>query len=287
MTGVVAGLYPARVLSNYKPALSLKGSGAQKGGGKWYLRKSLIVFQFAVSLVFIIGSIVIGDQLRFVRHKDLGYRTDAIVLVGTPDGDSLGKVKVAAERLRQLAGVSAVAMQWLPPVDRSPRVMGIKFSSGDQKLIRAGQVDGDESLLPLYHIHLLAGRNLAPSDSVREFVINATCSRIMGCRRPEEAIGRTIFWNDRPYPVVGVVADFHGRSLHDPIGPLCIINRVEREDNLAIGLASKGQDVPAVKVLLERIEQTWKTVYPAGVFQFRFFDESIALLYERIGKRRR
>jgi ABC-type antimicrobial peptide transport system permease subunit len=103
----------------------------------------------------------------------------------------------------------------------------------------------------------------------------------MGCRRPEEAVGRTIYWNDTPYPVVGVVADFHGSSLHEPIRPLCIINRVERENNLAIGLETKGQDAPALKAQLDRIEQAWKTVYPAGTFQFSFFDESIALLYEK------
>jgi putative ABC transport system permease protein len=116
---------------------------------------------------------------------------------------------------------------------------------------------------------------------VKEFVINESFSRIMGCRSPQQAIGRTVYWNDKPYPVVGVVADFHGSSLHEPIRPLCIINRVEREGNLAIQLASKGQNADAVSRLLTRIETTWKSVYPSGTFQFSFFDESIALLYEK------
>jgi putative ABC transport system permease protein len=280
-TSLLAGLYPAKVLSAYVPALSLRGSGIEKGGGKWYLRKGLIVFQFTVSLVFIIGSLVIAGQLNYTRHKDLGFRTDAIITVSTPWGDSLTKAKVAAGQIRQLSGVSRVALEWLPPVDRNPRAMNIKLSSAANKSISVGQVAGNEDFIPLYHIRLLAGRNLAPSDSVKEFVINESFSRIMGCRSPEQAIGRTVYWNDKPYPVVGVVADFHGSSLHEPIRPLCIINRVEREGNLAIQLASRGQDADAVNSLLARIKTAWKSVYPAGTFQFSFFDESIALLYEK------
>ncbi|HVS97029.1 MAG TPA: ABC transporter permease [Puia sp.] len=281
VTSFLAGIYPAKVLSAYVPAMVLKGSGVQKGGGKWYLRKGLIVFQFTVSLVFVIGSLVIASQLNYMRHKDLGFKTDAIINVGTPRGDSLTKIKVAAEKIRQLSGVSQVALEWLPPVDHAPRVMAIKLSSADQKPITVGQVAGNEDFIPLYHLRLLAGRNLEPSDSVKEFVINESFSQIMGCRSPQKAIGRTIYWNNKAYPVVGVVADFHGSSLHEPIRPLCIINRVEREGNLAIELASKGQSEGAVKALLVRIETAWKSVYPAGTFQFGFFDESIALLYEK------
>lgn len=281
VTSLLAGLYPAKVLSAWLPVLSLKGSGVQKGGGKWYLRKGLIVFQFTVSLIFIIGSIIIGDQLSYIRHKDLGFKTDAIITVGTPMGDSQAKVKVAAEKIRKLSGVGEVALEWMPPIARYSRGMSIKLKSTDTKSIGVGQVAGNEGLIPLYHIRLLAGRNLAPSDSVKEFVINESCYRIMGCRRPEEAIGKTVYWNDQPYPVVGVVADFHGSSLHEPIRPLCIINRVEREGNLAIQLASKGQETHAVKAILTRIETAWRSVYPAATFHFGFFDESIALLYEK------
>ena len=281
ITSLLAGFYPAKVLSSYLPVLSLKGSAAPKGSERWYIRKGLIVFQFTVSLVFIIGSIVVARQLNYIRHKDLGFTTDAIITVGTPGGDSLSRVKVAAEKIRQLSGISGVALEWLPPIDKYPRGMRIKFKSTDEKETGVGQVAGNEELIPLYHIKLLAGRNLEHSDSVQEFVINETCYRMMGCRRPEEAIGKMLYWNNKPYPVVGVVADFHGSSFHDLIRPLCIINRVDREWNLAIRLASKGQQASSVQATLTRIESAWKSVYPAAVFQYNFLDESIALLYEK------
>ena len=84
ITSLLAGFYPAKVLSAYLPVLSLKGNAAQKGTERWYVRKGLIVFQFTVSLVFIIGSIVVARQLNYIRHKDLGFTTDAIITVGTP-----------------------------------------------------------------------------------------------------------------------------------------------------------------------------------------------------------
>lgn len=280
VTSLLAGFYPAKVLSAWLPVLSLKGNGAQKGSGKWNLRKGLIVFQFTVSLIFIIGSIVVASQLNYTRNKDLGFTTDAIITVGTPWGDSLSRVAVAAKEIKQLPGISAVALEWMAPVDKYPRGMSIKFKSAGEKEISAGQVAGNEDFIPLYNIKLLAGRNLEHADSVKEFVINEACYRVMGYKQPEEAIGKTIYWRGRPYPVVGVVADFHGSSLHSPIGPLCIINRVEREGNIAVKLASKGQQAGTIKATIARIEKAWKSIYPAGTFNYSFFDESIALLYE-------
>jgi len=279
VTTLLAGLYPAKILSSYLPALSLKGAGVQRRGEKWLLRKGLIVFQFTVSLIFIIGTIVIADQLSYTRSKDLGFTADAIITVETPWGDSLSKVRVAAEKIKQLSGVNRVALAWATP--GSARGMRIKFKNTDVKETEVAQVDGDENLIPLYQIKLLAGRNLAHTDSVREFVINETLSRLMGYKKPDEAIGKTVYWFNKPYPVVGVVADFHSSSLHDPIVPLCIINRVEREGTLAIKLAAKGKLSNTLGTTLKQVEKAWKSIYPAGTFDYRFYDESLALAYQK------
>jgi hypothetical protein len=283
-TTLLAGFYPAKVLSAYLPVLALKGSGSIRGSGKWYLRKGLIVFQFVVSLVFIIGSIVIADQMNYTRHKDLGFTSDAIITIETPWGDSLSRVQVVAELMRHLSGVSGVALQWAGP--GNAKGMSIKFTGTDGKEVRVAQVDGDENLIPLYHLKLLAGRNLSHADSVNEFVINEKLSRMMGCRKPEEAIGRTIYWFNKPYPVVGVTADFHPGSLHDPILPLCIINRVERERTLVVKLATAGKQSPAIKPVLAQLERAWRSIYPDGTFSYQFYDETLARAYkqdQRIG----
>lgn len=275
-TAVFAGVYPAIVLSSYLPAISLKGLGAQKGGKKWLLRKGLIVFQFTVSLIFIIGGLVIADQLRYTREKDLGFTTDAIINIEPP-----GKIDVFTQRIKQIPGVEMVASQWLSPMHENARGMKLKFKSTDQKDFWVTQVVGNENYIPLYEIKLLAGRNLMPADSVKEFVINENLSRLMGHNRPEESLGKILYWNDQPYPVVGVAADFHTSSLHDPIAPLCIINRPDREWGMAIKLNSKGKQAGIIKSALVDIKKAWKHLYPAQTFTYHFYDESIAMLYEK------
>jgi ABC-type antimicrobial peptide transport system permease subunit len=279
ITSLLAGLYPAKVLSSYLPVISLKGSGAYKGSDKWMLRKALIVFQFTVSLIFIIGTIVIARQFNYIRAKDLGFSTDAIITVEAPRGDSLSKARFAAEKIKQLSGVNHVALAWATP--GNAKGMRIKFRPSDTRDIGVGQVDGNEGLIPLYHIKLLAGRNLSHSDSVNEFVINEKMSRLMGCKTPSDAIGKTIYWFNKPYPVVGVVANFHSSSLHAPIIPVCIINRVEREGTLVIKLAAKGKRADGIKPVLAKIEKVWKSIYPSGVFDYKFYDDTLARAYQQ------
>jgi putative ABC transport system permease protein len=281
VTSLLAGLYPARVLAAYLPVVSLKGGAMQKGAEKWHLRKGLIIFQFTVSLVFIIGSIVIASQLSYTRSKDLGFSSDAIVLVGTPRGDSLSKISVLAEKIKQLPGVSKLALQWVSPLEGNGPGHGIKFKSMDEKETDVVQVAGNEDYIPLYQIKLLAGRNLEQADSMKEIVINENLSRLMGCKKPGDAIGKMLYWADKPYPVVGVVADFHSRSFHDPIAPLCIVHRSNREGTLAVKLATTGKESKNIKAVLSNIEKSWKQVYPAATFQYQFYDESMALVYEK------
>jgi putative ABC transport system permease protein len=278
-TTLFAGLYPAQVLSSYPPAMNLKGSATERGSEKWLFRKSLIVFQFAVSLVFIIGSMVIAKQLRYTREKDLGFNSDSIITLETSRSDSLSKIRLLAQKIREIPGINKVALQWLSPMTENSRGMKLKFKSNDLKEFGVTQVDGNEDYIPLYQIKLLAGRNLTKSDSVNEFVINEKLSELMGNKLPEDAVGKTLYWNDKPYPVVGVVADFHTKSLHDLITPLCIINRPDRESSLAIKLASKGAGAGMIKSTLSQIEKAWKDIFPSKDFNFRFYDQSLALLY--------
>jgi putative ABC transport system permease protein len=281
VTSLLAGLYPAKVLSSHLPVFVLRVSGAQREGEKWILRKGLIIFQFVVSLIFIIASIVIGRQLAYTRDKDPGFNANAIVILSTPRGDNVSKISVLAEKVKKISSVNHVALQWLPPMTENARGMQLKFKSNDEKEIEVGQVAGNENFIPLYEIKLLAGRNLEPADTVKEFVINEALLKFMDCKHPQDAIGKILYWNDKPYPVVGVVSDFHIGSFHDLITPLCIINRPERESSLAIKLATKGKHSNTIRGTLSQIERAWKQIYPNATFEYQFYDESLELLYEK------
>jgi ABC-type lipoprotein release transport system permease subunit len=276
-TALLAGLYPATVLSAYEPAVILKGGGLQKGGQKGYLRKGLIVFQFTISLLFIIGTLVVRDQINYIRNKDLGFVSNAVVSIDTDWSDSVRKVGVLAQKIKQLEGVDQVALQSFPPLTPIGTGLTITYDGKARVELPATIQSADEHFIPLYRMKLLAGRNLIHSDSLREYIINETCAKGLGFADPGEAIGKIIDCAGA-HPITGVVADFHEKSLREPIKPIVFLNMPVSERNIAVKLAATpGQ---AEKVL-GKIEKQWKSVYPGKPFVYSFLDESIASMYKQ------
>lgn len=275
VTSLLAGLYPAKVISSYEPVLILQGAGVRKGGKKWYLRKALIVLQFTISLLFIIGTIVVSRQINYIRNKDLGFNSNAIVFLD-PQGDSVSKVKVLAEEIKRLPGVVGVTLQSFTPL--TPIYTGLSLEYNGKSYNGVVQV-GDENFIPLYQMKLLAGKNFNHNDSINQLIINEAMARELGFQNPRQAIGKFLGIAGS-HPVVGVVADFHEKSLHEPIRPVVFLNFRDGERSIAIKLASQGKKIAHVQAILGQIEQQWKTVYPRQPFVYNFLDESIAAMYE-------
>jgi len=277
---LLAGLYPARMLSAHSPVTSLKGSGAPRGEGKWWLRKGLIVFQFTVSLLFIIGTMAIGRQIGFMLHNDLGFKSAAIILFNTGERkDSLNKVKVLEAQIRQLPGVTEISRGNMPPAGMDRGIATVRFLARSKDPLRVELIQADEHYLPLYEIKLLAGRNLFPSDTLKEVVINENMSKTLGFKKPQEAIGRQLYTWNRYVSIVGVVADFHKYSYKEPIRPLMIAGNVSTD--LAVRLDAKGRSAREVHAIIARVERQWKTMYPHQPFEYHFFDEEIAQFYRQ------
>lgn len=282
ITTLLAGFYPAKVLASYLPVLVLKGAGTSKGGEKWWLRKALIVFQFTISLVFIIVSLLIGNQIRYMLSTDYGFKSNAVVAVqGADFWDSTGKIDVLKQRYSQIPGIAAVVVQSNPPAGWGTSSNMVKFK-GKKELDLNVNVDcGDESFIPFYDIKLLAGRNIRHSDSLLEFVINETTVKSLGFTQPHEALGQTLYYDNKPYPIVGVVADFHEGSLREAIRPVIIGMIPQFKWYLGVKLASEGKNTAQVKTTLDAMEKAYKEIYPtAGWFAHGFMDDLIARLYE-------
>jgi len=143
-------------------------------------------------------------RLGELGKQAFGLRVEAVELAldAQLDQDVLVRRPEDVEPLRRMAVLRAAGLDVTRLVD--------------EKALDVTQIAGDEEFLPVYQIRLLAGRNLVHADSLKEFVINEKLSRLMGCKKPEEALGKVLYWGDRPYPVVGVVADFHSRSFREP-----------------------------------------------------------------------
>jgi putative ABC transport system permease protein len=286
VTTLLAGFYPASVVSSYMPVLSLKGLDSRKSGGKGNLRKGLIVFQFTISLVFIIGVIVISDQISFMHKTDKGFSTDAIVTLNAVWRDRTGKARVLAEKISHIAGIDKVIVEANPPMGFAHRGGGIEYKGKDDRKFEVSTPFSNEDFVPFYKMKVLAGRNLAHSDSLNEFVINETCVKALGFGLPEEAVGKRITWlgNGKTYPIVGVVANFHEGSFHEPIGPVVIGHMPEYENEIALKLTNKREQAANIKLILSKVGGEWKEIYPEEPFNYSFLNESIARLYDQENK---
>jgi len=294
ITTLLAGFYPAKFLSGFSPVISLKGQGARTTDQKIYWRKGLIVFQFTVSLIFIIGTLAVGKQIHYLLNKDLGFRKDAIILLHTPDNDSTGTAirNVLAEKIRKQSGVADVSVDGQQPAVAGGSESAYLKRLGTGTEILADRRIADAHFIPLYDIKLLAGQNLSgqANDSFPEFLINATCAEKLGFKHPEQAVGQLlqigfIGYNGPSKPkghVVGVVADFHTRSLYEPIAPAFITTpkRFWRE-LLSVRLTTQDKGAPYFKSCLSRIEKAWHEVYPGEKFDYTFYDDYLAGIYTK------
>jgi putative ABC transport system permease protein len=281
-TTLLAGFYPAIVLSGYLPVQSLNGIGAKINKEKWYLRKSLIVFQFSISLIFIITSLVIGNQIRYMRDSEKGFKTDAIAIIQRVWRDHSNKVNGLAESIKRIRGVDKVILEAFAPMGFPHMSGNIEYKGKDDIKLEVSLQPGNEGFIPFYEMKLLAGRNLFPSDSLNEIVINQTCSNSLRFAKPGQALGKSIIWWDgKIYPIVGVVADFHENSFHEPVKPVVIAHMPQQEKGIAMKLATKGMQVADAKVIFSQIEKQWKKIYPDEPFECNFLNESIKWLYDQ------
>lgn len=282
-----SGFYPAIVLSKYKPVQVLKNQSVTVTGStrSAWLRKSLTVTQFAIAQAFIIGALVVSNQIRYVLNKDLGFRKDGIITLQTPspDGDIM-KIKetknVLLHKLEAIPGIEKICLGGSAPAANGYSVSTIKYNDGKKDIETTVEVKyGDEHYFKIYNLKLLAGNFLQPADSATGYMINANYAKFLGFTNPQDAIGKILNRGDRPIPVVGVINDFYARSLHTEIKPLIYTTDVYGQGTFHIVLkpAKEGEEW---KNTIAKIEKEYKAVYPDEEFRYNFVDEVIARFYK-------
>lgn len=269
----VAGFYPGVVLSGFKVAEALKGKLSQSRGSGLNLRRALIVTQFSISQLLIIGLIVIIYQLQYAKTTDLGFDRDAVLMITMGSHDE--KAKTLKSEIERIPGVQQVSMCWAAPSAMSHWGTGVRVGNNteDENFSMSAKI-ADPNYISLFDIELVAGRNLTESDTLREFLVNEKFAESLGVN-PEELIGQIIAVNgDWRFPIVGVVKDFHDASLHENISPIFIGTSLEMFNNYAvkIGMANASS-------VMKSIEEKWSAVYPALIYEGHFLDEEIANFY--------
>ena len=291
LTCLLAGWYPARALSSFLPVISLRGQGSQQLNSKSYLRKGLIVFQFTISLVFIIGTIMMGRQIHYMINTDLGYKKEAILTINLPGGPGHQKA-VLASGISRINGVRQVSLSTNSPGAHGHNGTVLENRGATYVRIDAGYDQIDTSYISLYGLTLIAGRNFFTSDTARRgkdpasgyraFIINETAAKALGFSRPADAVGHraSSALGGVIGPIIGVVKDFHSTSLRDKIDPFFFTSTSGAGGLLSVKLASANQSGSTIKQILRKIEAVFTGIYPKEQFESRFFDESIARLYE-------
>ena len=279
MVTFLSGFYPALVLSAFKSVHVLKGallSGNQKGLS---LRRGLVVFQFVIAQILIIGTLIVESQMDYFRNADMGFAKDAVINAGIP-GDSLSRTKIdlLKDELKKLPGIESVSFSTFAPSSDGGWFTDLVTPAhkGTSPEMIVSMKPADTNYFNLYHLELVAGRRYYASDTVKEFVVNETVIKNLGIKNAQAAIGKEIIVEGRRCPIVGVVKDFNINSLRDPIRPVVMTTM-----SGAYGLTNIKIDLKQAQSVIRSMQAIWNSNYADFVFEYHFLDQTIADYYKQ------
>jgi len=285
LTGAVAGIYPSLFLANFKTIPALKGLTGSRTSGIVF-RKSLVVFQFVISVVLISGSIVIYQQLQYVSHRDLGFNKDQVLTFHIDNRNVRNQIPAIRSQLLQNPAIQGVAAAGNPIGNNDLGGKGYRFQNEDGSFstatVMAEELMTDADYLPTMDIKLLQGRNFSTnvqSDTYGAALINETLMKKLGWK---DAVGKRLQFRIMDTVVlertiVGVVKDFHTYSLQHTIEPLVMVMPPESaaEDNLYVKLA-KGK-IPEGLLYLDKV---YKQFDKESLTEYHFLHDNFARQYE-------
>lgn len=271
----LAGAYPGLVQSRFRPVQSLKGTISTQKVAGMSLRRVLVGSQFAISQVLILGAVVVTAQMTFMRSADLGFRQEGIVTLPMP-GDGPANSSFQQE-IGRIAGVEAVSLGRQLPASERNWGHGIQLEGRtEDEPWTVNFKFADPQYAEIFELQFIAGRNLQPSDTTREFVVNETVIKKLNLASPEEILGKKLRVNNLQFPVVGVVKDFHNKSFRENIEPLCIATGLDHYDMCAVKINLKN-----ARPILAELEKNWTTAFPEELYEYEFVDSRIAEFYEQ------
>jgi ABC-type lipoprotein release transport system permease subunit len=272
----LSGFYPALILSGFNPIQALKSKFVAQRTSSLSLRRSLVVLQFCISQVLIIGTVVVASQMEYFRTKSLGFDKEAILTVPIAGTRNLNFETMRSELMSHpgIAGVSFSNLS-ISSAGRQRTVFNYTRNGAVEEFITDIKF-ADDQYLQTHKVKLLAGRNYLKGDSIKEFVVNEALIKQLGFLTPQEAIGQTIsLWGQINAPIVGVVEDFHVASFRERIES-CILATNRR----AYGTINLKLNAAQMKEALAHVEKVWTKQYPESVFRYEFLDQTIASFYE-------
>lgn len=282
----ISGFYPAFVLSSFKPILVLKGrfSSSKRGA---VLRKGLVIGQFAITVVLITGSFVVYRQIKFMNSQKLGINIDQVLVINGPsvvkqDTTFVTRTRAFVNEMDQIPGVKNAATSFWVPGNEMGRNFGVRAFDGDPNTRYTMRFDGvSADYLKTYNMQLVAGRNFVETDYNPDFqklhnvILNQNAIKILGFSSPASAIGHSIMNGNKKWDIVGVVADFHQKSLRYTIEPTLLepVLNIQSQISVKIDPTNVAATVAAVKA-------KYISFFPGNLFDYTFLDEQFNAQYK-------
>lgn len=273
---LLAGVYPSLILSGFKPVLALKNKITSANIGGISLRRGLVVTQFAISQVLIVGTIVAVSQMNYVRTADLGFNKEAILTLNSNVDSSVNQRQPAfKQQLLSINGVKAVSFSSDVPSSESNNSGDFSYDHHPNEKFELYRKFADEDYVKTYGLNLVAGRVYDKSDTAREALVNETLVNRLGIKEPSKVLGHEIRVGRNVWcRIVGVVKDFNTNSLRETIKPTVIFERNKRYYYTGIKLSTDN-----LHATQAAIEKTWNDFFPEFVYQPIFMDKRINDFY--------
>ena len=275
LTGGLSGSYPALFLASLNPLKILKGvvSSSRLNSGAHLFRRGLVVFQFVMSMLLIVGTVVVYQQLQYIQKKNLGYDRENLINIQS-DGDLPKNYEVFKQELLKMTGIQSVTHMYANPLGNGSTTEGVGWTGKDpQAAISFNNTAAGYDFARTMKMKLIDGRDFSPefaSDSTN-YLINEAAAKRIGYKNP---VGQPLTFWDRPGKIIGLIKDFHFNSLHEPIRPLIIRMADGHYGNILIR-TQPGQTRQA----LASIEALYKKFNDKFPFKYTFVDSEYQNIY--------
>lgn len=278
---ILSGIYPATLISKARPIELIRSKGLKAGKGNLRFGRMTVIFQFIIAQVLIVCTLVVFRQLSFIESKDMGYDRENVMTVEIPDNNAtlLDRFR---HKLLENPSIATVSFGSVSPGRTGNYTDILRFSDNSQISTVTERKAVDGSYIDTYGLHLLSGRNFSPSESGRPIIVNQKVIRDLQFKDEFQAVGNEVEYLGGPATIIGVVRDFHSNPIYESIRP-CVFEFDPGRFYMAgikFRIDTGGERVhKKFESIISKVEEEWKGTFPGQIFEFEFFDDTIASYY--------